>query len=356
VAELFTALANDSESEATKFAAAAAKFLTHQDPRFKAAAANAIAGAGAKACKSQADVLNGLLDDTTEDQSQLINAVAGIEVKAPSTVRIPACAAMSAFASLGDEACLPKIVKLLKANNVGLEVRITAAETLGQIGAKGESGRAAEDDCRNALVDALQATQVPLRAQAVKSLGLLSRQRNNSKAWLAGQPKVVEDMADKVAACLVDKSPVVRAAAAEAMGNMGDEGAAFTEALLELLKDRSTAVRVNAAKAFAGVGAKGQLFATELARKMHDANEGPDVKIACVHSLADMGARGAAFADEVAVLINDQDTGVRVATLQALAKMGQDARPMFLTAAEHAKDDKLQEVREVAASLLSAAP
>jgi len=331
----------------------AAKILSHQDPRFKAAAANAIAGAGAKACKSQASLLNGLLDDTTEDQSQLINAIAGIEVKAPSTVRIPACAAMSAFASLGDEACLPKVVELLKRNNVGPEVRITAAETLGQIGAKGESGRAAEDDCRNALVDALQATQVPLRAQAVKSLGLLSRQRNNSKAWLAGQPKVVEDMADKVAACLVDKSPVVRAAAAEAMGNMGDEGAAFTEALLELLKDRSVAVRVNAIKAFAGVGAKGQLFATELARKMHD--DGPDVKVACVQALADMGARGAAFADEVAMLINDQDTGVRVATLQALAKMGHDAKPMFLTAAQHAKDDKLQEVREVATSLLSAA-
>merc|ERR1712151_633633 len=114
--------------------AAAARILSHQDPRFKAAAANAIAGAGAKACKSQAKVLCGLLSDTTEDQSQLINVVAGIEAKTPSAVRIPACAAMSALASLRDESFLPHVVKLLKANDVGLEVRLMAAQTMGEIG------------------------------------------------------------------------------------------------------------------------------------------------------------------------------------------------------------------------------
>lgn len=354
VAELFAAMAENSEKAATGMVAAAAKVLSHQDARFKAAAATAIASAGASALQSQVDVLNGLLDDTTEDQSQLINAVAGIEVKAPSTVRIPACAAMSAFASMGDEACLPKIVKLLQSNNTSVDVRIMAAQTIGQIGAKGEAGRAAEDDCRNSLMDALQARQAPLRAQATRSLGLIATQRSNPKAWLASQPKVVEEIADKVAECLVDKSPLVRAAAAEALGNMGDEGAAFTEALLELLKDRSAAVRASAARAFAGVGVKGQLFATELVRKMYE--DGADVKIACVQALADMGARGAAFADEVATLINDQDVGVRVAALEALAKMGQDARPIFLSAAEQARDDKLQEVREVAEKLLSIAP
>ena len=72
---------------------AAAKVLAHQDSRFKTAAAFAIGQLGAEG-KAQANAIAKLLDDTTEDRSQHINCVAGIEMKAPSAIRIPACAAM----------------------------------------------------------------------------------------------------------------------------------------------------------------------------------------------------------------------------------------------------------------------
>merc|ERR1719277_1855384 len=127
-----------------------------------------------------------------------------------------------------------------------MDVRLVAAETVGHIGAYGESGLAAEDANRNSLVDVMKATHAPLRAQAVRSLGMLTMQRKNPKAWLASKPKVLEEIADKVAECATDKSPLVRAAVAEALGNMGDDGAAFTEVLLDLLKDRSAAVRASA--------------------------------------------------------------------------------------------------------------
>merc|ERR1711933_426222 len=122
---------------------------------------------------------------------------------------------------------------------------------MGHIGAHGQSGLAADAEYRCALMDVLQTSYAPVRAQAVRSLGLLTRQRNNPKAWLASKPKVLEEIADKVAEFVTDKSPLVRAAAAEAFGDMGDDGAAFSEALLGLLKDRSAAVRASAARAFA---------------------------------------------------------------------------------------------------------
>merc|ERR1711870_222330 len=133
---------------------------------------------------------------------------------------------------------------------------------------------------------------------------------------------------------------------------MGEEGAAFTDAILELFKDRSHVVRVSVAKAFASIGVKGQLYASELSRKMH--TDVIEVQIACIHALADMGSRGAAFADEVAMLSANEDSVVRLAVLEALAKMGEDAKRSFSAVAQRAKEDELKAVRDTASRLLAA--
>merc|ERR1719356_1645355 len=160
---MFGSLPGIAEPAAAVMVSEASKFLSHPDRRFRTSAAMAI-GLAKVQTNNQSELLRKLLDDTTEDQSQIINSIAGIEPKSPSTFRIPACAAMSALASLGDELCVPKMVEYLESYTSPPEVRRTAAEALGQISINGKSGRATEEDSIDALMMCLSAPQAELRA------------------------------------------------------------------------------------------------------------------------------------------------------------------------------------------------
>jgi len=309
--------------------AAAGELLGHQDSRFKAAAALAIAGLKEKGLP-QAEAVAALLEDLTEDRSQLVNCMAGVEQKAPAGARIPACAAMMALCAMGHEASCPRIAKVLQTTD-SVEVKTVAAETLGDLSRDVE-----------ALLPLLDVPQAQLRASAAAAVGnVVSR---------TGKP--TEAVANKVAQLLAEKSPIVRAAAAEALGQMGDEGAAYTETLQQLFNDSSTAVRSAAVIAMGGVGVKGQMFAAEICRQMYE--DGPDFKIAAAKALALMGDRGAAFADEVSTLTMDKDGEVRLAALESLSNMGEEASGYLKTAAHNLRHDQLKEVRDAAERLLRA--
>eukprot|EP00928_Gymnodinium_smaydae_P081780 TRINITY_DN65243_c0_g1_i1.p1 TRINITY_DN65243_c0_g1~~TRINITY_DN65243_c0_g1_i1.p1 ORF type:complete len:557 (+),score=112.20 TRINITY_DN65243_c0_g1_i1:50-1720(+) len=307
----------------------ASAILGHQESRFRAAAAVAIGSTKAYG-KSKAANIARLLDDTTEDRSQLVNCKAGIEIRVPSSARIPACAAMHALALMDEKGFAPNVQKLLSEGHPS-EVRAMAATTLAAFGG----------DFDVALAPLLGAREPQVRASAATALGKLQVGRTAS-----------QDVVDKLAELLVDASPVVRVAAAEALGSTGDEGSAYTEALLQLLADRSSSVRAAAVMALAGVGVKGQLYASDVARKMGEqAQESAEVKVACVRALAAMGARGAAFADEVSALGQDPDGRVRVAVLEALVAMGAAASEFAAPALEAARNDPLEQVRDRAEKL-----
>eukprot|EP00929_Paragymnodinium_shiwhaense_P021613 TRINITY_DN14054_c0_g1_i1.p1 TRINITY_DN14054_c0_g1~~TRINITY_DN14054_c0_g1_i1.p1 ORF type:complete len:557 (-),score=173.74 TRINITY_DN14054_c0_g1_i1:162-1832(-) len=328
VRQMVAAVFQNAQEGQEALVAEATEVLVHQDSRFKAAAAFALAGVKEHALP-QAAAVAALLDDLSEDRSQLLNCMAGVEPKAPPSVRIPACAAMTALGAMGHTASAPRVAKLLVAASV--EVRVMAAKTVGILGG----------DFDELLLPLLDAPQTQLRAAGAEALGKLAGQRKT----------IAASYVDKVAQLLADKSPLVRAAAAEALGKMGDEGAAYTDALQQLFMDSSVAVRSAAVLALSGVGIKGQMFAPEVCRKLYE--DGPDVQIAAAQSLAGMGDRGASFADEVATLMANVDGDVRMAALEALFKMGEEGRGFFVSAAERAaKTDPVQKVRETAARLL----
>lgn len=273
-----------------------AKLLSSQDIRFKASAALALGNFGSKASK-YGDAIAALLEDVSEDRSQLIYTVAGIERKSPAIMRIPACASGCALAQIAGDKYQGQIQKLL--NSRSSEAKMAAVIALGDIGAS----------CEDALCVLLDDGAPRMRASAACALGKISQTRGAS-----------EKVADRVAQGLVDDSPIVKAACATAIGQMGDEGAAFSDPVHDLFEDTSAAVRAAAVQAMGGIGIKGQTYAAHVARMLADPT--PVVRTAAVETLPALGRRGGAFADEASELLYDQDSSVRLAASNALAKLG----------------------------------
>lgn len=301
----------------------AAPAFKQTDARFKAAAALAVGYAGEKAASYASDVAT-LLSDEVEDKSQFVYCVAGIEKRARPELRIPACAAAIALSHITGSKNTDDIVKLLGSDNP--DVVGTALEALGNIGAE------EYDD----ICPLLKAPQPSVKAKAASALG---------KIALANEPD--PEIAEKVANLCGDKSPIVRLAAVEALGAMGDEGAAFSETILDLFKDKSFSVRAAAISTMGNVGVKGELYAPDVARML---NDNPLCAIASVGALANMGKRGKAFIDEVCMCINDDDSRLRIASIEALAKM--DDEKLYLDLISSMQNDPLTKVSGAAAKIL----
>ena len=61
-------------------------------------------------------------------------------------------------------------------------------------------------------------------------------------------------------------------------------------------------------------------------------------------ALVSMGARGAAFAEELTVLLENPHSSIRKAALDAMAQMGDAAKPCFENA-QYLMNDPSEEVR-----------
>lgn len=135
--------------------------------------------------------------------------------------------AAGALGKIGDAGAVEALCTALEDD--GIRVRKEAAVALGLIA----DGRAAKP-----LIAALQDHDGTVREEAVKALGIIA------------PPEAVEPL---VAALLDgDNNSYIRAAAAEALGNIGGGGAA--EHLRYVLKDPSARVRKNAAEALGKIG------------------------------------------------------------------------------------------------------
>lgn len=317
VVDLFAAL----KDKAAPMLPAAASGLTAGEARARAASALAIGSVG-PAASSQAGAVAALLSDTAEDKTQLVKCVAGIECKAPMVLAIPAAAAATALASIGDKTRAPEIAKLTASGS--MDVRIAAAKALGELGAK-------PDDALPLLDDPVGS----VRAAACDALAALAKQSGPDNA-----------VASRVCVLLSDTSPIAREAAAAAMGCMGDEGAAHCETLKDMIDtDRAVAVRCAALRAMGGVGKKGQVYAPDVCRCIYD--EFPEVRAAAMAALSEMGEKGACFADEVADMVVDGDESVRAAAVEALGKMGESGKE-FMGAIEGAVTDPSKAVQKAA--------
>eukprot|EP00450_Noctiluca_scintillans_P020969 CAMPEP_0194513864 /NCGR_PEP_ID=MMETSP0253-20130528/46151_1 /TAXON_ID=2966 /ORGANISM="Noctiluca scintillans" /LENGTH=504 /DNA_ID=CAMNT_0039357447 /DNA_START=122 /DNA_END=1636 /DNA_ORIENTATION=- len=292
------------QEEASALVPSAVRVLKNSpDVLCKGAAAFALGSIGGKA-KDQAREIAKLLEETLEDKSQAPDLAAGIQSRLPAELRFPACAAISALAKLDGEKYASDFVGLLDSNS--MEIQIAALTALGDIGAKADA----------VVSSLLQAPEALVRASACSALGKMAKLNG-------ADPEIVASVAD----CLVDRSPLVKASAAEALGFMEDEGAAYTEAILHNFQERSVLARVAAISAMGTLGIKGQMYASEVCRLMYD--DHPEVRIAAARSLSRMGARGASFADEVSSLLDDPLEEVRDGAVKALTAMGDDGKPFL---------------------------
>lgn len=319
--ELFAKLGDRAEP----LVAGAAKHLDSQDPRYKCSAAAALGHAG-QAAKGEAGKIAQLLDDTTEDRSQIALCAAGVETRSPAHLRVPACAGAMALAALGAEGHkhAPQVAQLLSAEHH--DVRLSAATALGKMGAEGAK--------QAHKLDPLFTDRSPyVRAAAVVATGEFMKAMGDSAThW------------GKVETALQDRSPIVRCAGLRVIGLL--EGKEMAEKLADALNDRIPSVQITSMNALHSCGLRGQMYAPAVCRLLqhHDAN----VRKAAIEALCHMGPRGHAFADEVSVLVTQDPIGeLRVAAISALAEMGEDGKE-HKEEVTRAKSDVLEAVRKAA--------
>mmetsp|Transcript_59935 Transcript_59935/g.111078 ORF Transcript_59935/g.111078 Transcript_59935/m.111078 type:complete len:531 (+) Transcript_59935:54-1646(+) len=278
----------------------AAPMLPQVTAALPSAAAVVALGCIGGAASSAADQVVGLIDDGNMDDSQKPFVAAGIESPVANAVSIPACAAVEALMRIDASKFAPKLLGLLDSTTSPA----VKEACLSAIALEPQS------EYEDKALTLLQAPQPRVRAAAAYLLGEIATRFGSSS-----------DVTTKTAELLVDDSVQVRTAGVEAIGKMGDEGSAYTEAVLELFQDRSVKTKAAAITAMSRLGAKGELYATQVARKLND--EYIPVQIAAINALTNMGARGGAFSGEVSALVNraDVDQTVRQAAERALTTM-----------------------------------
>jgi HEAT repeat protein len=125
---------------------------------------------------------------------------------------------------------------------------------------------------------------------------------------------------------LKDKDADVRRKAVQELSEAGKDAQSATPALVQALKDNDLFVRRFAAQALGEIEADPKVAAKPLADVLKDPKEKKEVKAAVAGSLGRMGAAGVAPLT-AAVKDDATDTDVRRRAVEALGKIGPDAKP-----------------------------
>jgi HEAT repeat protein/MinD-like ATPase involved in chromosome partitioning or flagellar assembly len=124
-----------------------------------------------------------------------------------------------------------------------------------------------------------------------------------------------DDMVGQLARGLKDPDPRARAAAARAFGRVGPAALRHFDAIAALREDTEPDVRMAVAETLARLGE-----APAFAELLKDAE--PAIRGRAAQVLAELGEPGEKYAPEVAALLRDSDPGVRARAVSALARMG----------------------------------
>lgn len=212
-----------------------------------------------------------------------------------------------------------QLVEKLKDKNP--DQRMAAAQKLAGMGDKAKN--ALPQICDAAAKDEVE----EVRGSAVHALGIL---RNPD-----GIPTII-DILQK------DKSAIVRALAADAAAEFGDEAKPMVPALIGALKDKEAVVRQHAALTLGKLGTKHSKDAVPaLAEGLKDA----DLRMQAACALAKLEAL-----DEMTKALKDPDEGVRLEIVCAMKMMGKDTIEPLASVLQ----DKSADVRVNAAAALMA--
>jgi len=235
------------------------KLLDHEHAGVRCSAALALGRLGHAAAAS---AIARLLDDVTEDDSELHLRLGGV-ARSPAASRKPRCAALLALGLLGSDSYIRDCAKCTGDDNH--EVRMCAL------------------DC------------------------------------LSNFPSAAGNHSVEIGSCLEDRVYLVRVKACQCIGRLGAEG--LMENLSDVFEDKSPSVRVAALEALAVSPRTAENFMNEAVKCFSDPH--PQVKIAVVNLFGALGKAAQSYASLIARMLQEEDVGVRGAACQALGRLGE---------------------------------
>jgi len=159
-----------------------------------------------------------------------------------------------------------------------------------------------------------------LRAAAVDALGDLGRE------WARERPVLVSRILDPVAAALEDGDSEVRREAADALGDLEAAAGSAIPALRAALGHEDDSTRRRVVEALGQIGRRLDRvpdgLVADLAKVLRDPDA--DVRENAAEALGDLGAAAAEVADDLRRAKDDPDEGVRRAAERALRRVERD--------------------------------
>lgn len=240
--------------------------LKDKDPQLRAECASALGATQAAA------VMPALLDALQDGEEN---------------VRVPATEALLGFSP--DDSIIPRLIELLKKE----ESRSSAAALLQHLGVKAAPAVPA-------LLDALKGSDAEERRTFGEALGSIG------KPAIAGLLKVVDD---------AEQDEAVRAAALQALGQMGPAGHDAASALEKYLKDDSKPLQRQAAITLAQLGSD-----TDIVPVLLEALQDKDRQVAYMAqgALLTLGPRAASAFDRLAAILHGGDRQQQYTALNLL--------------------------------------
>ena len=172
---------------------------------------------------------------------------------------------------------------------------------------------------------------------------------------IRNRPKQFKEHAQKqvrsLSKLLTDERPPVRAAAAQALGALGQYAENHASSLAKLLEDDHRQVRAAAAQALGALGQYAENHAPSLTKLLRDDHR--QVRAAAAQALGALGQYAENHAPSLTKLLRDRDRQVRAAAAQALGALGQYAKTQVPSLAKLLEVDDPQ-VRAAAAQALGA--
>jgi HEAT repeat protein len=293
VSEVRGLLGRYSTSSGTKLALATGPGVTPQAGAVVGDVAALIRSLGSPDAKARAQAAQSLAAMGPAARNAITFLVPALKDKDELVRRLAA----EALAKIGPPAKsdVPALAKALQ--DSAPEVRLYAAEALGQAGGDAQAAV-------GPLTEAAKDSDAALREQAVRALG---------KVGAAAK----EAVQAALLAALKDDAAGVRAAAAEALGNL-PLGADDVDTLLAVLRNRDAGVRAGAARALGKVGAQAKAAVKPLTAAAHDASA--PVRQAAVEALGKIGPDAKEAAPALTKAAEEPE--LRKAALTALAQLG----------------------------------
>ena len=217
---------------------------------------------------------------------------------------------------------------IIPINDEDSSVRISAAQSLGQLGQ-------ASPEVTAALIQAFQDEDSEVRIRAAQSLGQLGH----------ASPEVITALIQ----AFQHEDSGVRFRAVQSLGQLGQASPEVTAALIQAFQDEDSEVRIRAAQSLGQLGQASPEVITALIQAFQ--HEDSEVRIRAAQSLGQLGQASPEVITALIQAFQHEDSEVRIRAAQSLGQLGQ-ASPEVITALIQAFQHEDSEVRIRAAQSL----